>query len=48
MKKTLEQIPVVPIDPNVAPTGMVPALLRELGEALQALIKESIRFHVGV
>lgn len=46
--KTLKQIPVVQIDPNVAPTGMVPAPLRELDEALQALTKESIRFNVGV
>jgi hypothetical protein len=38
----------VQIDPNVAPPGMVPPLLRELDEALQALMKESSRCHVGV
>jgi len=38
MKKKLEQIPVVLVGPNDTPTGMVPALLRELDEALQALL----------
>lgn len=48
MEKTLEQIPVVQIDPNVAPTGMVPALLRELDEALQALMMEGTRHVVDL
>jgi hydrogenase-1 operon protein HyaF len=38
MKQTLEQIPVVLVGPDDVPTGMVPALLRELDEALQALM----------
>ncbi len=40
MKKTLEHIPVVLIDPNATQTGMLLALLRELDEALRALIME--------
>ena len=38
MKQRLEQIPVVVTGPADTPTGMIPALLRELDEALQALI----------
>ena len=48
MKKTLEQIPVVLADANPTRTGMVPALLRELDRALQALATDGTRHVVDL
>lgn len=48
MKKRLEQIPVVLVDPNDTATGMVPALLRELDEALQSLMTAGSRHVVDL
>lgn len=40
MNKKLEQIPVVVTGPRDAPSGMAPALLRELEVALDSLMRE--------
>lgn len=48
MDKTLEQIPVVLVGPEDVPSGMVPAVLRELEQALEALMQEGTRHVVDL
>lgn len=48
MNKSLEQIPVVVVGPGETPTGMVPALLRELDQALDALVHKDTRHVVDL